>query len=80
MTANGNEYQCQIRDQGSGIPEAIQKTLFQPHKTTKSKGSGMGLYMAQKLAENRYQGQIEMLRSDTEGTVIQLNLHQQRRI
>lgn len=71
---------CVIKDQGPGITPEMQENLFIPHKTTKSKGSGMGLYMAQKLAENRYTGSIELTRSDAEGTEIAMYLNRKRQL
>ena len=77
---NAEELVCLVIDQGSGIPEAIQDTLFQPHKTTKEKGSGMGLFMAQKLAENRYGGSIRLIESSHKGTTIELRINKQRKL
>jgi signal transduction histidine kinase len=71
---------CLIQDNGPGIPEKIQENLFQPQKTTKSKGSGMGLFMAQKLAENRYQGNIRLVSSDNTGTQIEIQLDKARKV
>jgi two-component system cell cycle sensor histidine kinase/response regulator CckA len=41
----GNWWRVQVRDQGSGIPEAVQNTLFTPFESTKApdKGTGLGL-------------------------------------
>ena len=71
---------CLISDQGPGIEPEMQESLFIPHKTTKSKGSGMGLYMAQKLAENRYTGSIELAKSDEQGTEIAMYLNRKRQL
>ena len=71
---------CKVQDYGSGIPESVQETLFQPHKTTKINGSGMGLYMAQKLAENRYKGAIRLIQSSPDGTIIELKLKTMRNL
>ncbi len=78
FTTHENDIHCLVHDQGSGIPDAIQETLFQPHRTTKEKGSGMGLFMAQKLAENRYGGSISLVQSSPEGTTIELVIKRQR--
>ena len=48
-----------ISDNGNGIDTQIDKQLFEPFKTTKreGKGSGLGLYITQKLIEKN-QGEI----------------------
>jgi two-component system sensor histidine kinase PilS (NtrC family) len=43
--------QIDIRDDGAGVSEAQQAKLFEPFYTTKSSGSGLGLYISRELAE-----------------------------
>ena len=40
-----------ILDQGSGFAEAILKRAFEPYVTTKSKGTGLGLAVVKKIAD-----------------------------
>ena len=40
-----------VLDHGHGFPEAILKRAFEPYVTTKSKGTGLGLAMVKKIAE-----------------------------
>ncbi len=40
-----------VIDHGHGFPEAILKRAFEPYVTTKSKGTGLGLAMVKKIAE-----------------------------
>ena len=43
---------AKVDDTGSGIPKEIQKTLFEPFQSTdKTQGTGLGLYISQKLAQ-----------------------------
>jgi nitrogen fixation/metabolism regulation signal transduction histidine kinase len=49
-----------VKDQGPGLSQDIRERLFQPHATTKADGSGMGLYLTQRLASNRYAGRVEL--------------------
>jgi len=69
-----------VTDHGEGIPESLRNDLFKPHKTTKAKGSGMGLFMAEKLASNRYQGAIKLDEQYTEGTRMALTLSEKRKV
>ncbi|MBK8883233.1 MAG: hypothetical protein IPN67_12870 [Bacteroidales bacterium] len=41
-----------ISDNGSGIPEVLQRKLFTPNFTTKSSGMGLGLSITKKYIEN----------------------------
>jgi two-component system, NtrC family, sensor histidine kinase PilS len=40
-----------IKDDGEGIDESIQSSLFEPFITTEKTGTGLGLYIAKELAE-----------------------------
>jgi signal transduction histidine kinase len=39
-----------VRDEGSGIPEAVQKHLFKPGRSGRAGGSGLGLAISQLMA------------------------------
>jgi two-component system nitrogen regulation sensor histidine kinase NtrY len=56
-----------LADNGSGIPPQLHSKLFQPHFTTKTKGSGLGLAFAFKMME-AMQGRISLEQSDENGT------------
>jgi signal transduction histidine kinase len=45
-----------VEDGGPGLPESVRARLFEPHVTTKPHGSGMGIFLAQRLATTRYGG------------------------
>ena len=49
-----------IEDQGPGLPAEVRERLFTPHLTTKANGSGMGLFLAHRIATNRYGGRLEL--------------------
>lgn len=51
-----------IADNGPGIPEDMQKNLFDPYLTTKKSGSGLGLSIAQKIAA-QHEGMLELTES-----------------
>jgi len=40
-----------VRDKGSGFPERILKRAFEPYVTTKVKGTGLGLAVVKKIAD-----------------------------
>lgn len=40
-----------IRDNGPGFPEKVLKRAFEPYVTTKSKGTGLGLAVVKKIAD-----------------------------
>jgi nitrogen fixation/metabolism regulation signal transduction histidine kinase len=40
-----------VRDHGSGFPERILKRAFEPYVTTKAKGTGLGLAVVKKIAD-----------------------------
>lgn len=46
-----------ITDNGCGIPEEIQKKIFEPNFTTKSSGTGLGLAICRRIIEG-FGGQI----------------------
>jgi nitrogen fixation/metabolism regulation signal transduction histidine kinase len=41
-----------VRDHGVGFPEAILKRAFEPYVTTKAKGTGLGLAVVKKIADD----------------------------
>lgn len=47
-----------IKDNGPGIPEALQKRIFQPLVSGREEGSGLGLMLAQNLI-SQHQGLVE---------------------
>jgi two-component system nitrogen regulation sensor histidine kinase GlnL len=48
----------QVQDDGPGVPEDMQQTLFLPLVTSKAEGTGLGLSVAQDMVA-RHQGVIE---------------------
>jgi signal transduction histidine kinase len=46
-----NKAVISVSDNGSGIPDALQKKLFTPNFTTKSSGMGLGLSIVKKYVE-----------------------------
>ncbi len=48
-----------VRDEGPGIPDEIQKKIFDPYFTTKPKGSGLGLATSYSIVKN-HDGLIQL--------------------
>ncbi|MFZ5441883.1 MAG: ATP-binding protein [Myxococcota bacterium] len=65
-------YVIEVRDEGPGIPEAMQARVFEPFFTTKEKGTGLGLPLAKKLAE-AHRGTL-VLESKPGSTIFRLTL------
>lgn len=42
-------YEIEVKDHGSGIPAELQGRVFEPFFTTRERGSGLGLALAQKI-------------------------------
>jgi signal transduction histidine kinase len=61
----------EIADQGPGIPAEIRAALFRPFKTTKARGTGLGMATAKRLLESQ-NGLIEVDCPQQGGTVITL--------
>lgn len=63
-----------VEDEGEGIPDEVRGRLFEPHVTTKPNGSGMGLFLARRLATGRYGGDVAVARREPRGTRAVLTL------
>jgi signal transduction histidine kinase len=64
----------EIEDDGPGLPDEVRSRLFTPHVTTKATGSGMGLYLAQRIASTRYGGKVSLQDRPQGGTLVVLEL------
>lgn len=64
-----------IQDNGSGIPEDVQKRIFEPFFTTKAagEGTGMGLDIVKKIVEN-HGGNIDFESTPGQGTCFHVTL------
>ncbi|MBI5439740.1 MAG: sensor histidine kinase, partial [Deltaproteobacteria bacterium] len=63
-----------VGDEGPGLPAEVRARLFTPHVTTKPSGSGMGLFLAHRIATTRYGGGLSLEESEPRGTRAVLDL------
>jgi two-component system NtrC family sensor kinase len=63
----------EISDNGCGIPEQLQKTMFSNRFTTKSGGHGFGLLVCKKVVEN-HNGRIEVSSEEGTGTTFRIEI------
>lgn len=72
--------QIAIADNGSGIPEHLQKRIFEPFFTTKpvGKGTGLGMSISYQIIQETHKGKLECYSSSSQGTefVIQIPTRQ----
>jgi len=63
----------EIRDQGSGIPTAVQDKVFELYFTTKKTGSGIGLAQTYQIMQWHY-GSVDFESAEGKGTTFRLRL------
>lgn len=66
------ELAVEVSDTGTGIPPEIQPDLFKPYISTKARGTGMGLALAQKVI-SQHGGRIDF-RTGPLGTTFSISL------
>jgi signal transduction histidine kinase len=79
VAAAADRLQVRVLDRGPGVAASVQEQLFAPHVTTKATGSGMGLFIARRLAQTRYDGEVELAERNQGGTVARAELARERR-
>ena len=67
----GEHVVLEIADSGPGIPKEDLKRIFEPFYTTKSEGTGLGLYITKQLVERNF-GKTSVVSTDEWGTVFGL--------
>jgi nitrogen fixation/metabolism regulation signal transduction histidine kinase len=63
-----NRVRLSVRDNGTGFPEHILKRAFEPYVTTKVKGTGLGLAVVKKIADE-HGARIDISNRVTDGIV-----------
>ena len=62
-----------VADDGPGLPAEIKASLFRPFKTTKARGTGLGMATAKRLVE-LHGGRIAVASPDGGGTTVTVDL------
>ncbi len=73
-TRDGGGARVTVDDEGPGLPGEVRSRLFTPHVTTKPSGSGMGLFLAHRIATTRYGGGLALEERPSRGTRAVLDL------
>jgi signal transduction histidine kinase len=71
------ELRVSVKDSGPGIPAEVRPHLFRPYFSTKTRGSGMGLALSEKLID-QHGGRIDY-RTGPEGTTFDITVPLQQR-
>lgn len=62
LDRDGDALQLVVRSAGAPVPPDVERHLFEPFFSTRSRGSGLGLYICRELCE-RHGGRIEFRRA-----------------
>jgi len=70
---NGSSVQLQVADTGPGIPSSKLRKVFDPFYTTKSTGTGLGLFVSQRIVR-AHGGTIDVQSTEGKGTCFTIRL------
>jgi signal transduction histidine kinase len=71
----GDDVEVSVADEGSGIPEHIRASLFEPFVTTKPEGKGTGLGLSTVLmVVERHNGRVEFDSEEGRGSTFRVTL------
>jgi signal transduction histidine kinase len=73
LRANGSQVIAEVRDQGPGLPEPVRARLFEPVRSTKEGGSGIGLAISRQLAQH-LGAELMLVSTSAQGTVFRVTL------
>jgi signal transduction histidine kinase len=65
--------EIRVEDNGTGIPDSVRKELFQPFRTTKASGTGLGLVIVKKMMA-KMEGTVDVESWPGAGTTVVLTL------
>jgi PAS domain S-box-containing protein len=70
---NDYEYRITIEDNGSGISPEVMGAIFEPYRSTKPSGSGLGLLIVRRIVR-QHGGEIEIASETHHGTRVIIHL------
>ena len=73
VDASAGWHRVVVKDEGPGIPAEIRAELFRPFKTTKARGTGLGMATAKRLVE-LHGGHIQVTCPPSGGTEVAVRL------
>jgi signal transduction histidine kinase len=73
IASETQETMFRVRDAGGGIPESVRTGLFSPVRSSKPGGTGVGLAIAQRLAQH-LGARLELVRTGADGSEFRLAL------
>ena len=78
LTKKDNNINIIVFDNANGIDDDILPKIFDPYFTTKhqSQGTGLGLYLAKKIVEEKLNGTLEVLETSSKGTQFIISIKQ----
>jgi nitrogen fixation/metabolism regulation signal transduction histidine kinase len=68
-SATSGRVRLVVRDNGPGFPPQILNRAFEPYVTTKSRGTGLGLAVVKKIADE-HSARIDLKNRESEGQVV----------
>ena len=72
-STNGRQVELAVSDTGPGIPSNKLKKIFDPFYTTKQAGTGLGLFVCQRIVQS-HGGIIEVMSTEGRGTRFTIRL------
>src|SRR5690606_1222360 len=67
-----NSAYLSVKDQGRGFPQMVMDKIGEPCITTKSHGTGLGLYVSQLFVES-LGGDFKIYNNEPKGAIVQLS-------
>ncbi len=75
ITEDKNKVYVDVTDTGKGIPQKMQRRIFSPGYTSKSRGWGLGLTLAKRIINNYHRGKLFVKSSVIDqGTTMRIQL------
>ncbi|MGB0271545.1 MAG: sensor histidine kinase [Schleiferiaceae bacterium] len=72
---NGTDIFIFVKDSGKGIPSNIQRSIFKPGYSTKTRGWGLGLSLAKRIVDEYHNGSISLVDSQlNQGSTFKITL------